>query len=300
MLRWYNVYLSNVFGMIQFAWKSWGSNSHGVIYRDLPGLSDLPALNLSYLFADVIRKAAVLVLKPLLVARNLRRVSSTKEIFNVDYFSLNRGEYVALMGPSGSGKTTLLLTLALLHQPTSGSIELDGVVAGPNNLLQLRRRMAVVFQEPLLLDMSVLGNLTTALRIRKVPRKEAIARAQKWLDLLGVGHICSQRARSLSGGEAQRTSLARAFALEPDLLFMDEPFASLDYPTRNSLLNDLGKVLRQMKMTTIFVTHDYTEIPFLAEKTAVLYEGRIKKYGSNQDIFGHDFFQRNSWSPWSD
>lgn len=248
----------------------------------------------------LIRKAAVSVLKPLLVAKNLRRVNSTREIFNIDYFSLNAGETIALIGPNGAGKTTFLLTLALLQQPTSGTIELDGVTAGPSNFLQLRRRMAVVFQEPLLLDLSVLGNLTTALRIRRVPRKTAVSRAQKWLDLFGVAHISSQRARSLSGGEAQRTSLARAFALEPDLLFLDEPFASLDYPTRNSLLNDLGKILREMKMTTLFVTHDYSEIPFLAEKTAVLYEGRIKKYGSNQEIFGQDFFQRNRWSPWSD
>jgi tungstate transport system ATP-binding protein len=160
--------------------------------------------------------------------------------------------------------------------------------------------MAVVFQESLLLDMSVLGNITTALRIRKVPGKAALARAQKWLDLFGVGHISSQQARLLSGGEAQRTSLARAFALEPDLLFLDEPFGSLDYPTRNSLLNDLGAILKQMNMTALFVTHDYTEIPFLAEKTAVMYEGRIKKCGSNLEIFGQDFFQRKYWSPWAD
>ncbi len=239
-------------------------------------------------------------MKPLLVARNLRRADSAREIFSVDYFSLNQGETIALIGPNGAGKTTFLLTLALLHQPTSGSIEIDGVTAGPNNLLHLRRRMAVVFQESLLLDMSVLGNLTTALRIRQAPRKTALARAQKWLDIFGVGHISSQQARLLSGGEAQRTSLARAFALEPDLLFLDEPFGSLDYPTRNSLLNDLGKILKQLNMTTLFVTHDYTEIPFLAEKTAVMYEGRIKKCGSNQEIFGHDFFQRNLWSPWAD
>jgi len=239
-------------------------------------------------------------LKPLLVARNLRLVNSAKEIFNVDYFSMNRGETIALVGPNGAGKTSFLLTLALLHQPTAGSIEFDGTIAGPNNLLQLRRRMAVVFQESLLLDMSVLGNLTTALRIRKVPGKEALARAQTWLDLFGIGHISSRQARLISGGEAQRTNLARAFALGPDLLFLDEPFGSLDYPTRNSLLNDLGKILNQMNLTTLFVTHDYSEIPFLAEKTAVMYEGHIKKYGSNQEIFGQDFFQRNLWSPWSD
>jgi tungstate transport system ATP-binding protein len=239
-------------------------------------------------------------LKPLLVARNLRRADSAREIFSVDYFSLNQGETIALIGPNGAGKTTFLLTLALLHQPTSGSIEIDGVIAGPKNLLELRRRMAVVFQESLLLDMSVLGNITTALRIRKVPGKAALARAQKWLDLFGVGHISSQQARLLSGGEAQRTSLARAFALEPDLLFLDEPFGSLDYPTRNSLLNDLGAILKQMNMTALFVTHDYTEIPFLAEKTAVMYEGRIKKCGSNHEIFGQDFFQRKYWSPWAE
>ncbi|HYA43847.1 MAG TPA: ATP-binding cassette domain-containing protein [Syntrophobacteraceae bacterium] len=237
-------------------------------------------------------------MKPLLIATNLRRLTPSREIFNVDYFSINKGETIALIGPNGAGKTTFLLTLALLQQPTAGSIEFDGIKAGPDNILELRRRMAVVFQESLLLDMSVLANLTTALRIRKVPGEQALARAQKWLDLFGIGHICSQRARSLSGGEAQRASLARAFALEPDLLFLDEPFASLDYPTRNSLLNDLGKILKQMNMTALFVTHDYTEIPYLAEKTAVMYEGRLKKYGSNQEIFGQDFFLRQSWSPW--
>jgi tungstate transport system ATP-binding protein len=239
-------------------------------------------------------------LKPLLVAKDLRRVNSAKEIFNVDYFSLNHGETVALVGPNGAGKTTFLLTLALLHRPTSGTIELDGVTAGPNNLLELRRRMAVVFQDPLLLHMSVLANITTALRIRKIPGKTALARAKMWLELFGVAHISSRQARSISGGEAQRTSLARAFALEPDLLFLDEPFGSLDYPTRNSLLNDLGKILQQMKITTLFVTHDYSEIPFLAEKTAVMYEGRVKKFGSNREIFGEDFSRRSLWSPWAD
>ncbi len=209
------------------------------------------------------------------------------------------GETVALVGPNGAGKTTLLMTLALLHLPSSGSIRFDGTLAAPDNLLALRRRMAVVFQESLLLDMSVAANLTTALRIRKVGRKEAAARAGKWLNVFGVADLAPRQARSLSGGEAQRVSLARAFAMEPDILFLDEPFASLDYPTRNTLLNDLGRVLKQMNMTTLFVTHDYSEIPFLAEKTAVMYEGRIVKYGSNREIFGEDFFERQSWIPWA-
>jgi tungstate transport system ATP-binding protein len=225
-------------------------------------------------------------------------MNSIKEIFNIESFRLERGETLALVGPNGAGKTTLLLTLALLQQPTSGIIELDGIVASSSNLLALRRRMAVVFQDSLLLDMSVRSNLTKALWVRGVSRKEALARAGKWLDVFGVAHLATRQARSLSGGEAQRTSLARAFALQPDLLFLDEPFASLDYPTRNTLLKDLGQILKQMNMTTLFVTHDYTEIPFLADRTAVMYEGRILKFGSNREIFGEEFLERKSWVPW--
>ncbi|MFZ2446324.1 MAG: ATP-binding cassette domain-containing protein [Syntrophobacteraceae bacterium] len=241
----------------------------------------------------------IAVLKPLLLARDLRRVNCVKEIFSVDSFSLLRGETVALVGPNGTGKTTFLQTLALLQPPTSGTIELDGTPAGPGNIMALRRRMAVVFQDSLLLDMSVLGNLTTALRIRQVPRKTALERAEKWLEVFGVAHLKNQQARVLSGGEAQRVSLARAFALEPDLMFLDEPFASLDYPTRNTLLEDMGPLLKNMNLTTLFVTHDYTEIPFLSEKTAVMFEGRIVKCGTNLEIFGEDFLERKSLIPWA-
>lgn len=239
-------------------------------------------------------------MKPLLIARNLRRENSTGEIFNIDHFELMEGEALALVGPNGTGKTTLLLTLALLQEPGSGTIEFDGTVAEPGNLLSLRRRMAVVFQDSLLLDMPVLANLTIGLRIRKVPRPEAMARAEKWLRIFGIAHLAGRQARFLSGGEAQRVSLARSFAMEPDLLFLDEPFAALDYPTRNTLLNDLGRILKEMKMTALFVTHDYTEIPFLAEKTAVMFQGRIIKNGSNRDIFGKGFMKRKSWIPWED
>ncbi len=238
------------------------------------------------------------VLEPLLLAKNLLRVNSTTEIFRVDSFSLMRGERVALVGPNGAGKTSLLLTLALLVPPTSGTIEFDGAIAAPGNLLALRRRMAVVFQESTLLDMTVGSNLATALRIRNVARGESHARVEKWLEVFGVAHLKGRQARSLSGGEAQRVSLARAFALEPDLLFLDEPFASLDYPTRNSLLEDLGQVINEMGMTTLFVTHDYTEIPHLAEKTAVMFKGQIIKAGSNREILGDDYLERRCRVPW--
>ena len=117
--------------------------------------------------------------------------------------------------------------------------------------------------------------MTIPLRIRGVSRNEAAARADKWLRRFQVDHLARRKARQLSGGEAQRTSLARAFALEPEMLFLDEPFTALDYPTKKMLLNEMGQILKDMSITTLFVTHDYTEIPFLASEVVVLNGGRI-------------------------
>lgn len=237
-------------------------------------------------------------MKPMLSAENLKLNLAGREIFSIDHLALEKGEVVALIGPNGAGKTSLLLTLALLHPPSQGTIRLEGQSAQDANLLALRRRIALVFQEALLLDTTVKKNITVALRIRGISRKEASLRADRWLEKFGIAHLANRRARELSGGEAQRTSLARAFAMEPEILFLDEPFASLDYPTRKALLNELGRLLKDMNMTTLFVTHDYTEIPFLARKVLVLHEGRIVKSGLIQDVFGEWIMQEKTLVPW--
>lgn len=231
-------------------------------------------------------------------AKNLRLCINGREIFEVESLRLNRGEVLALVGPNGAGKTSLLLTLAHLQKPTGGSITFDGEVANKHRLIALRRRMAVVFQEALLLNTTVEGNIMTALRIRGVPRRKAAVRAQKWLAHFGIAHLARHPARQLSGGEAQRVNLARAFALEPDVLFLDEPFAALDYPTRNELLRTLGKLLKETGTTTLFVTHDYTEIPFLAHRVAVMLNGKIIKEGKMEEVFSGEILKRISWVPW--
>lgn len=234
----------------------------------------------------------------MLRTENLRLTLGGREIFHVDELSIHKGEVLALVGPNGAGKSSLLLTLALLQAPTAGSIRIDGEAAGNGNTLRLRRRMAVVFQEPLLLDFTVRQNIMAALKIRGVPRRDAAERIARWLERFGISHLAGRPARVLSGGEAQRTSLARAFALEPEVLFLDEPFGSLDYPTRKSLLSELGKLLSEMSMTTLFVTHDYTEIPYLARRVAVLHEGRILKDGSLEEVFGEEILKYSLWVPW--
>jgi tungstate transport system ATP-binding protein len=236
---------------------------------------------------------------PILEARDLRLMISGREILNIDHFGLKNGEVLALIGPNGSGKSTLLKVLALIEPPTAGAVYFNGHPVYPNgNLLSARRRMALVFQEALLFDTSVYRNIMIALRIRGITGKTASERAQKWLDRFGISHLTRRPARRLSGGEAQRANLARAFALEPDVLFLDEPFSALDYPTRKTLLSEMGQLLKSMNMTTLFVTHDYTEIPYLASDVSILFDGKIKKSGTVQDIFGDEMFEKRLLAPW--
>lgn len=237
-------------------------------------------------------------MKPMLAIEDLRLSLSGREIFHIEKLVIPKGQVTALVGPNGSGKTSLLLTLALLQPATSGTITFDGALVNGGNPLGLRRRMALVFQEAMLIDTSVRRNLTIPLRIRGVPRDEAAARADKWLKRFQVDHLARRKARQLSGGEAQRTSLARAFAMEPEMLFLDEPFTALDYPTRKTLLNEMGQILKDMSVTTLFVTHDYTEIPFLASEVVVLNGGRIVKHGTVREILGDEILERGIWAPW--
>lgn len=234
----------------------------------------------------------------MLSAKDLRLVRDGRQILDIGELTVEQGEVVAVVGPNGAGKSSLLLILALLERATSGTVRLFGEIAGNGNLLALRRRIALVFQDALLLDTTVKRNVTVPMRIRDIPPQEASTRADKWLNQFGIAELSSRRARHLSGGEAQRTSLARAFALEPEILFLDEPFSALDYPTRKSLLMELGQILKKMRLTTVFVTHDYTEILHFCENVAVLYNGRIIRRGSVREIFGEGILERKICAPW--
>jgi tungstate transport system ATP-binding protein len=195
------------------------------------------------------------------------------------------GEVLAVIGPNGAGKSTLLRVMGLLQQPTTGKVFFDGEKATQKNGLLLRRRAASVFQEPLLLNASVHDNVALGLRIRGLRHTEVEKRLRPWLERLDIVHLGSRKARTLSGGEAQRTSLARALALNPELLLLDEPFSALDPPTREGLLLDLQEILTETAVTTVLVTHDRHEAFMLGERIGVLKEGRLLQIGSNLDIF---------------
>ena len=146
--------------------------------------------------------------------------------------------------------------------------------------------MAVVFQEPLLLDRGVRANVEAGLALRGVPRGARRERAARWLARFGVDGLAGRSSRTLSGGEAQRVSLARAFALEPEVLFLDEPFSALDQPTRTAIIDDLAAVLSETHVTTLLVTHDHDEAARLGDVVAVMMHGRIKQAGTPSSVFG--------------
>jgi len=225
--------------------------------------------------------------KPVVKASGLEVVLGGQKVLGVSSLKVYPNEALVVIGPNGSGKTTLLLCLALLLKPAAGTVSYHGIpVQGAKQMLGLRRKLAVVFQEPLLLNSSVLDNVTLGLRLRGIKGNEASDRAHKWLARFGVASLEKRQARLLSGGEAKRVSLARAFVLEPEVLFLDEPFNALDSPTRQSLLEDFESVLRETRVTTVMVTHDRNEALALADRVAVLMNGTIRQIGTPDEVFG--------------
>lgn len=215
----------------------------------------------------------------------LEVVKEGRTILQVEELTLYEGEVLGVIGPNGAGKSTLLLVLAGLERPARGRIQFRGrETSGRGGDLVLRRRLAMVFQEPLLVDASVYDNVALGLRFRGLPEREVRKKVQHWLSRLGLEGLEARRARTLSGGEAQRVSLARALAVEPEVLLLDEPFAALDSPTRDALLEDLHAILNATGQTTVFVTHDFRELPFLAHRVAVMFGGRILQVASPAEV----------------
>ena len=222
---------------------------------------------------------ALLQLSDLLVQREERTV------LNISSLSVEAGDVLAIVGPNGAGKSTLFLVLARLLKANQGQVIFRDQPMDLLPDLEYRRRIALVLQEPLLLDMSVYENVAIGLKFRKISKDQIEERVSHWLDRLGIAHLSQRPARKLSGGEAQRVSLARAFVLQPELLLLDEPFTALDAPTRIRLLEDLKSVLTETKMTTIFITHDLQEARKLATRMAVLLDGRVEQIDTPQDVF---------------
>jgi tungstate transport system ATP-binding protein len=225
------------------------------------------------------------VAETLLTLRDVTVHHEEHVVLQVASLDVYCGDVLAIIGPNGAGKSTLLRIIGMLQRPDKGTVFFRGENALTGDPLVLRRRIANVFQQPLLLNASVHDNAALGLKLRNVTSTEIESRLRPWLERLGISGLASRTVRTLSGGEAQRTSLARALVLDPELLLLDEPFSALDQPTRDALLDDLQEILRGTGTTTVFVTHDRDEAFSLASRVGVMARGELLQLGPTPEVF---------------
>lgn len=221
----------------------------------------------------------------LLEARNLSLQRGGVDVLKGVSLTVRENDVLALIGSNGAGKTSLLLALARLLPVGKGDLLVNGeAVRGERAELAYRRRVAMVFQEPLLLDATVAVNVATGLSLRRTPRKEQQERVDDALERFGITGLSRRSARSLSSGEARRVSLARAFAMRPEIIFMDEPFTALDLPLREALLLQLTHLLHSEGITAVIASHDCREVLQLCNRLAVMNKGRLIGSGSPEEV----------------
>ncbi|MDP9293440.1 MAG: sulfate ABC transporter ATP-binding protein, partial [Actinomycetota bacterium] len=204
------------------------------------------------------------------------------------------GSLTALLGPSGSGKSTLLRVIAGLEAPDAGHVLIDG--ADATRTPARSRGVGFVFQHyAAFKHMTVADNVAFGLAIRRRPKDEVRARVAELLDLVGLSHLAGRHPGQLSGGQRQRMALARALAVEPRVLLLDEPFGALDARVREELRGWLRRLHDDVGVTTVFVTHDQQEAMDVAEQIVVVNEGRVEQAGAPEEIYDRpatDFVMR--------
>jgi ABC-type Fe3+/spermidine/putrescine transport system ATPase subunit len=212
--------------------------------------------------------------------------SYTADVLAVDHVSLaiNRGEIICLLGPSGCGKTTLLRLIAGLELPDSGEVWFDG-----HNMAQVpphQRDFGMMFQDfALFPHKNVAENIAFGLQMHSQTKDEIAGRVEEMLDLVALNGYGDRDVTQLSGGEQQRVALARSLAPEPRLLMLDEPLGALDRALRERLMLDLRRILKQVGVTAVYVTHDQTEAFAVSDRVALMNAGKIEQLDNPQNVY---------------
>lgn len=202
-------------------------------------------------------------------------------------FKINKGELVVLIGESGCGKTTTMKMINRLIEPTAGEILIDGKSIMDFNPIELRRNIGYVIQKVgLLPHMTVGENIELVPYLQKWDKKKRRARAEELLQLVNLeaSQFIDRYPNELSGGQQQRVGVARALAVNPDIILMDEPFSAVDPLTRDQLQEELSKLQNEVKKTIVFVTHDMDEALKLGDRIAVMKDGKILQYDTPENI----------------
>ena len=218
---------------------------------------------------------------PLEISHLVFESGETRLLHDIDV-TLGAGHRTIILGPNGAGKSLLLRLCHGLLKPTSGEI----IWRGAGTSRRVIRRQAMVFQRPVMLRRTAIGNITHTLKIRDVPRKQRRERAEAALALAGLSHLANRPARLMSGGEQQRLALARAWVTEPEVLFLDEPTASLD-PAATRAVESLVEGFHAAGTKIIMATHDLGQARRLADEIVFLHKGRLLEFAPADAFFDH-------------
>lgn len=221
----------------------------------------------------------------ILEANNIVVERNHKEVLNLEHISIEEGELLAVIGPNGAGKSSLLMALSTLLSVSGGTILFRGKPIRRQDQLAYRRQISMVLQDALLLDTTVRENIGTGMRFRGRKESEIKKSVKYWSSQLKIEKLLKRKSRQLSGGEAQRVSLARALAADPKILFLDEPFSALDAPSRSRLISDFQNLQSENRVTTLLVTHDLDEALLLGDRVAVIIAGRVRQIGTPDVVF---------------
>jgi len=221
----------------------------------------------------------------LMQLKNVEVALEGKKILELEELDVHSREFLTVLGPTGAGKSTILKLMAFLIKPKLGEILWQGEKVNFPVPLHIRRLISMTFQEPLPFQGTVFENVAYGLRIRGIRGKELRVKVEETLELLGISHLKNQSAKRISGGEAQRAALARALVFHPSLLLLDEPLASLDPLTKEKLEPELYRILKQIGITCVYVTHDQEEAYFFADRIAVVDHGKILQVGTKEEVF---------------
>jgi tungstate transport system ATP-binding protein len=222
---------------------------------------------------------------PILEMENVTYDSRNKRILDIPSFELYKDDFLGIMGPNGAGKSTFLKLLAFLDNPGAGSVLYNGEKWTSKTIpLELRRRFSVALQQSLLLQSTVFDNVAVGLKLRKEKNSVVQQKVSEMLELFEISHMAKKNSFELSGGEAQRVNLARALVVQPEVLFLDEPFSALDFPTKIKLIEDFQRIIKQTRTTTVFISHDLLEIQALSNRLLLLMDGKIEQVATTQEV----------------
>lgn len=220
----------------------------------------------------------------ILTYENIVCKRSLKTVVSLQHLALQKGDILGIIGPNGAGKSTLLKACALIAPPDDGLITFDGEILSATPPRSVRRQWACVFQHSTRFQASVYKNVEIGLSIHHVPKQLRHEKVMKWLHHFEIAHLANEDAHTLSGGEAQRMNLARAFVLQPSVLFLDEPFSALDFQTKMSLIYELKKVISETETTVILISHDFIDIEILTNKLIYVEDGMVKDQGETKSV----------------